>query len=103
MVFALSALLYFYRGKRGAEDIPLQDDQENLHLLKNLWKSYELQEIELSEAVTAFLSSEKLWNMDLTVIAGLKEAVTGHLQRIEQTGIQTALAKVTAIKQGGTI
>ena len=37
LVFSLAALIEFYKGKRGNEDIKLADDEHILELYKNLW------------------------------------------------------------------
>ncbi|WP_053362947.1 tagaturonate reductase [Bacillus sp. FJAT-27251] len=91
LVFSLSSLLYFYRGKRGSEEIPLQDSPEVLELFKTQWQKYSQGEITMQELAGVLLSDKKLWGTDLTQVSGLTEAVASSLEKIEALGIQEAI------------
>ena len=68
LVFSLAALIEFYKGKRGNEDIKLADDPENLELFKNLWGSFDGTDEGLNKIVTSVLAYEKNWGMDLNTV-----------------------------------
>ncbi|SMQ73000.1 tagaturonate reductase [Bacillus sp. OV166] len=95
MVFALSCLIFFYRGKRGEESISLQDRPETLQFFQSTWNMYENQEIELNELVESVLSEKILWDMDLDEISNLSSTVTKHLSDIEQLGVRSALKELS--------
>ncbi|WP_078543748.1 tagaturonate reductase [Litchfieldia alkalitelluris] len=88
IVFSLSALLYFYQGKRGNEAIQLVDDAETLDLFKELWSESER---EISSLVLTVLSDERLWGTNLTKIPQLAEEVTVQLEEIQKSGMKEAL------------
>jgi tagaturonate reductase len=91
LVFSLSSLLYFYKGKRGGQEIPLQDSPEVLNLFKTQWQKHSQREISIQELAGALLSHQALWGTDLTQISGLTEAVASSLEKIEALGIQEAI------------
>lgn len=94
LVFSLAALIEFYKGKRGNEDIKLADDEDILELYKAAWGKYDGSEAALKEVVTAILGYEKVWKMNLNNVEGLKEAVTHYLVNIEKLGIKEAIKEV---------
>lgn len=94
LVFSLAALIEFYKGKRGNEDIKLADDPENLELFKNLWESFDGTDEGLNKIVTSVLAYEKNWGMDLNTVEGLTEAVTKNLILIESVGMKEAVKEV---------
>ncbi|WP_127836730.1 tagaturonate reductase [Clostridium prolinivorans] len=94
MVFSLAALIEFYKGKRGEEDIDIVDNEDILNLYKNVWGSYNGTLEGLRNVVAAVLGYEKNWKMDLNKVKGLTDAVTNYLSDIERLGIQEAVKKV---------
>ena len=94
MVFSLSCLLYFYRGKRGNEEIELQDDPVNLQLFKTHWEKFEQHELSMKEVVNMLLAEQRLWGMDLTSIPNLENAVSTNLFNIYQLGVKKALKEL---------
>ncbi|MDT8717399.1 tagaturonate reductase [Clostridium sp. 19966] len=94
LVFSLAALIEFYKGKRGTEDIALKDDEDILNLYKSLWANYDGTEAGLKEIVTSVLAYEKNWKKNLNEIPGLTDAVTKYLVSIEKLGIKEALKEV---------
>lgn len=105
MVFSLSCLLYFYRGKRGNEEIQLQDDPAIIQFFKIYWGKLEQNEIDMKELAEIFLAEQKLWGMDLTTIPNLVSAVSANLLSIYKTGVKEAFKELseTSIHQGGSI
>lgn len=89
-VFSLSALLYFYKGKRGDESITLVDDESTLHLFTECWSLYadNIQKLALT-----ILSNEKLWGTNLSKIPHLTESVATQLKTINQYGMTEALTQ----------
>jgi tagaturonate reductase len=91
MVFSLSSLLYFYRGKRGNDAIELQDDPEIVEFFKTHWEKFEQQELAMSELVNIILAEQRLWGMDLTSIPNLESTVCTNLLTIYEMGVKEAL------------
>lgn len=94
LVFSLAALIEFYKGKRGNEDIKLADDEHILELYKNLWSECDGSETGLKTLVTKVLAYDRNWGMDLNEIEGLTQAVTDNLILIEKVGMKEAVKSV---------
>ncbi|MGI8386216.1 tagaturonate reductase [Robertmurraya sp. P23] len=94
MVFSLSSLIYFYRGKRGEENIDLQDQLETLQFFHDVWKRYEEKMVSLHQLTEEVLSNEQLWGRNLAVIPKLVEMVANHLLQIEENGVRNALKEL---------
>jgi tagaturonate reductase len=92
--FSLAALIEFYKGKRGEEDIKLADNADILDLYKSLWQNYDGTEVGLKNIVTIVLAYENNWKMNLNEIEGLTDKVTNYLIKIEKLGIKEALKEV---------
>lgn len=94
LVFSLAALIEFYKGKRGNEDIKLADDEHILELYKNLWSECDGSESGLKTLVTKVLAYDRNWGMDLNEIESLTQAVTDNLILIEKAGMKEAVKSV---------
>ena len=94
LVFSLAALIEFYKGKRGNEDIKLADDEHILELYKNLWSECDGSESGLKTLVTKVLAYDRNWGMDLNEIEGLTQSVTDNLILIEKVGMKEAVKSV---------
>lgn len=94
MVFSLSALLSFYKGKREDEAIQLEDDSSVLEWFEASWKSVSNETMKLEQFVQQTLGKQEIWGMDLNEVAGLTVMVTEYLQQIEQLGMKSALELV---------
>ncbi|MDP4089560.1 MAG: tagaturonate reductase [Bacillota bacterium] len=94
LVFSLAALIEFYKGKRGEEDIKLVDDSDILDLYNAAWGSFDGTEAGLRKIVMTVLGYEKNWKMNLNDVRGLTDAVTHYLVSIEKSGIKEALKEV---------
>lgn len=99
IVFSLSSLLYFYRGKREDEYITLVDDEETLSLFKELWNNCDGSKEAIEILVSSVLSEEKLWGINLNEIPNLKEMVTNYLIKIYHTGIKEAIPNQSQLKE----
>jgi tagaturonate reductase len=91
MVFAWSCLLFFYRGKRGNDEINLQDESNVLQFLQTQWEKYDNREWEMRDVSKVILSEPLLWGRDLSSIPTLVEEVSANLLAIEQIGVLGAL------------
>lgn len=94
LVFSLSSLIWFYKGKRSEEDIELVDDQPVLDFFKSTWTKYDGTAESLHNVVETVLGLEDLWKMDLNKISGLTDLVTKYIAAIEKSGMQEAIKEV---------
>ncbi|KIL52138.1 tagaturonate reductase [Jeotgalibacillus soli] len=91
LVFTLSALIAFYKGKRGEEEINLEDHPVVLSVLKDRWENCDGTREGYSQLSFSVLGDEELWGTDLNLIAGLTDTVADYLERIEKNGMKAAL------------
>ena len=91
VLFSLAALIAFYRGKRGNEDIKLQDNPEYLEFFKNLWKNTDDSIESYREIVTKVLGYKEHWDVDLNTFPYVTDFVTDSLYLIETKGMREAL------------
>lgn len=99
LTFALSALIVFYRGKRGNETIPLQDEDWILALFKDLWTKHDNGQISTQQLVEHVLSQSQHWQTDLMAIANLAETVTKQIDLILAHGMTTALQQAFILSE----
>ncbi len=91
IVFALSALILFYKGKWNNEKIALNDSEQVLEFFDTVWKEFETKMIDLSEMVHAVLGNVAIWGEDLNLIRGLTEQVIMYIETIQKKGIRASL------------
>lgn len=91
IVFALSALIQFYKGELNEVRINLNDDQKVLNFFELQWKNFDDNEIEINTLVRTILSNTSIWSEDLTNFEGLVEAVTQNIVSIQENGIRKSL------------
>ena len=91
LVFSLAALIEFYKGKRGNEDIELSDDEDILELYNSLWSNFDGTKEGLNNIVTSVLAYEKTWGMNLNDVPNLTQEITKYLVAIESLGIKEAI------------
>ncbi len=94
LAFSLAATIAFYKGKRGNQDIVLNDDAAALQLLKNAWSKTDGSDASIKNIVTEVLGYQKNWKKDLNEVEGLNKAVTKHLINIEKHGLQKAIEMI---------
>lgn len=92
LTFALAALIAFYRGQRGTENYPLQDDAHWLERFAQWWPQADAGQLSLRDLTARVLADEQHWGQDLNDIPGLAVQVGEHLQAIVQQGMRTAVA-----------
>ncbi|MGM0904112.1 MAG: tagaturonate reductase [Bacillota bacterium] len=98
LVFSLAALIAFYKGKRGEEEIKLSDDQDILELFNQQWSQFDGGVESVRGIVTNVLGYEKNWEMNLNEVPGLTEAVTNDLYEIETKGMKQAVEAILSQK-----
>jgi tagaturonate reductase len=94
LAFSLAATIAFYKGKRGEENIVLNDDPALVELLTNAWQANDGSESGIKDVVTKVLGYEKNWKRNLNEVEGLNEAVTAHLINIEKSGMAKAIEQI---------
>jgi tagaturonate reductase len=82
---ALSSLIVFYRGTFQDQKLPVQDAPEILDFFENAWENFDDDQL-----VSAVLSNESFWDMDLTKIDGLATLVSQMVGVIKNHGVKTA-------------
>lgn len=91
LVFSMAALIHFYKGQHNGEEIPLNDDQEAIEYLQDLWKKQASGALDFDAFATAVLQWEYAWGEDLTKVDGFQEKLSDYLAQIEQKGMQSAV------------
>ena len=89
--FSLASNLVFFRGKRGDETIPVQDDQKFLDFYQDVWTKHEAGQMSASDVVSAYLGYVDHWEMNLNEIPNLHETVTKQVEAILNEGMEAAL------------
>ena len=87
ILFAFAALVVFFRGKRGDEDIEIKDDQEYLDFWKEVWQLSSAAEI-----AKKALSAADIWQQDLDEDSNA-ELVAGYIGDMLNEGMRTALKR----------
>lgn len=78
LIYSLAALILFYRGSWKGEPVPLNDTPAVLEFFRNAWSDPD----DLSKVVQRVLSSEALWDSDLTQLNGLSRAIEKSLMEM---------------------
>ena len=86
ILFSLASLIVFYRGKRGDEDIALNDSPEYLDFWKKTWELSDYTEI-----AKRVLSASDIWEQDLAADEGNVDAVAKYIESIVNNGERAAL------------
>ena len=91
LVFALAALLIFYKGKRNGEDIKLRDEEDILSIYKDLWGNFDGDYTKLASVI---LGMKDHWGADLTVINGFVDMLAGYTRSIDTLSMKEAIREV---------
>jgi tagaturonate reductase len=94
IVFALAALICFYRGIRGEEAIALNDDKEFLDIYADIWTGYNGSLEEATEIGKSILGLENHWEANLLNIDGLVTLLGTYIHKITTMGMKDALEEV---------
>lgn len=93
-LFGLAALIVFYRGKRGEEEIKLADDQWALDMFKELWATYDGSYDSVAKIVNHVLGLESHWEVNLLQYEEVVKFVTDAVYEIVTTSTREALNKL---------
>lgn len=93
-LFSLAALMVFYRGKRGEEDIKLADDAWALEMFNELWSKFDGSKDSCKAIASHVLSLKSHWEVDLTKFDGVLDYVTECLYEITSSSMREALEKM---------
>lgn len=91
-LFSLAALILFYRGKRGEENIALKDDAQYLDTFRKLYEKFDKDQ-NVDALVRAVLKDETMWGEDLTLIPGFEKKVAQYFADQWNLGMVQALKK----------
>jgi tagaturonate reductase len=94
LVFSLAALMTFYKGKRGSQNIQLQDDTYVLNLFAHQWNACDESPEEVRQLAATVLADKALWGQDLTQIDGLTDKAAGYLSAILEKGMLEAVTEL---------
>ena len=89
LLFSLAAIIEFHKGKRGSEDIALNDDPAYLAKWKALWAGFDGDYVKLVKEVLAW---KEAWDMDMnTIHPEICATVAKYLKEIEAKGMRGAV------------
>jgi tagaturonate reductase len=79
----LAAIITYYKGgKRGTDEIVVQDDQKIIDLLQSLWNTGSVEQIAKGVLAAGFI-----WGENLNDIQGLTDKVIYYLTEIQEKGM----------------
>lgn len=84
IAFSLASLIIFYEGKRGSEDIRLNDNPKYLEYISLIKND--------NDYVYKFISNIDFFGRDLSKIDGFYECVLNYYNRIKELGMKKALS-----------
>ena len=90
----MAAMIYFYKGERNGQPIPLKDDPTAITFLQDLWTNCDGSPTAFADLATKVLQWEKTWGQDLSLINGFTEALTRHLIQIQEVGMEKAIVEL---------
>ena len=89
LLFSYAAIIEFHKGKRGNEDIALNDDPNYLAKWKALWADFDGDYEKLAKNTLAW---KEAWDMDMnTIHPEIAKTVAKYLKEIEQKGMRGAV------------
>ncbi len=97
LIFSMAALLYFYRGRRGDEEIVLKDDPVAIDFLSDLWGKHASGEIGVNDIIDEVLSWEYAWAQDLRQHKVLQAYLSSSLTSIVDLGPKKALEQFMSL------
>ncbi|MDR2140153.1 MAG: tagaturonate reductase [Tannerella sp.] len=90
IVLGLAAIITYYKGgKRGEDDIVIQDDRKTVDLLRELWETGSTRRV-----AEGTLEAEFIWKENLNHIPGLTDRLTASLDAIRQKGMRNAVKDI---------
>ncbi|MBO4427962.1 MAG: tagaturonate reductase [Bacteroidales bacterium] len=90
IVLGLAAICTYYKGgKRGEDEIVVNDDEAIKALLAELWASGDV-----AKVAKGVLGAEFIWGEDLNAVPGLTEMLTADLALIRKDGMRAAVKSI---------
>ena len=91
LVLGLAGICTYYKGgKRGEDEIVVNDDAAIMQLLKDLWATGDTRKV--AEGVLA--ASDLIWGEDLNAIPGLTDMLAADLALIQAEGMRAAVKSI---------
>ena len=89
LLFSLASLIAFHKGKRGNEEIALNDDPAYLAKWKYLWTEFDG---DLDKLAKEALAWKGAWDMDMnTIHPDITKTVAKYLKEIQTKGMKKAV------------
>ena len=89
LIFAYAALVEFHKGKRGNEDIALNDDPAYLAKWSELWANFNGDYTKLAKETLGWTEA---WDMDMnTIHPEITATVAKYLKAIDTKGMRAAV------------
>ena len=90
IVLGLAGICTYYKGgKRGEDEIVVNDDEAIKNLLLELWASGDV-----AAVAKGVLGAEFIWDEDLNSVPGLTELLTADLALIQKEGMRAAVKSI---------
>lgn len=90
LVLGLAGICTYYKGgKRGDDEILVNDDPKIMEKLQELWATGDCRKV--AEGVLGY---EFIWDEDLNKIEGLTDLLTEYLSSIQNEGMRATIAKI---------
>ena len=90
IVLGLAGICTYYKGgKRGDDEIVVNDDEAIKNLLVELWASGDV-----AAVAKGVLGAEFIWDEDLNAVPGLTELLTADLALIQKEGMRAAVESI---------
>ncbi|MDR2383168.1 MAG: tagaturonate reductase [Prevotellaceae bacterium] len=90
LVLGLAAIITYYKGgKRGTDEIVVQDDHKITDLLQSLWKTNSVEQI-----AKGVLAADFIWGENLNEIQGLTTKLISYLAEIQDKGMLEVVNKM---------
>ena len=90
IVLGLAGICTYYKGgKRGDDEIVVNDDEAIKNLLVELWASGDV-----AAVAKGVLGAEFIWDEDLNAVPGLTELLTADLALIQKEGMRAAVKSI---------
>ena len=90
IVLGLAGICTYYKGgKRGDDEIVVNDDESIKNLLVELWASGDV-----AAVAKGVLGAEFIWDEDLNAVPGLTELLTADLALIQKEGMRAAVKSI---------
>jgi len=88
LVYAFACLIRFYKGNWNGKELPINDDEQIVTEIKEIWNSATNKEV-----ASKLLGKVSYWDKDLNTIDGLTDAITRALDVLEENGVEEGFLK----------